>query len=119
MKNNWFEDKAVEYLKIKGYSLLSRNFFSRFGEIDIIAKDKNTIVFVEVKARRYKAQVLGLEAVDKFKQKKIIKTALFYLATYKIDTSYRFDVLEIVFTDLWRNYNLVKGAFITQEYYGL
>ena len=51
MKNMglWGENKAVEFLKAKNYTILARNYHSRFGEIDIIARKQNTIIFVEVK----------------------------------------------------------------------
>jgi len=54
MKNMglWGENKAVEFLKAKNYTILARNYHSRFGEIDIIARKQNTIIFVEVKTRK-------------------------------------------------------------------
>lgn len=54
MKNMglWGENKAVEFLKAKKYIILARNYHSRFGEIDIIARKQNTIIFVEVKTRK-------------------------------------------------------------------
>ena len=48
----WGENKAVEFLKAKNYTILARNYHSRFGEIDIIARKQNTIIFVEVKTRK-------------------------------------------------------------------
>lgn len=107
---NFYEDKAIEYLTLKGYRILERNFCSRFGEIDIIAQDLQCTCFVEVKARNSNYLVSGLEAVDIRKIEKIRKTALFYTAN-KPDEFYRFDVLEIIQHRDYRQYNLIKGAF--------
>lgn len=90
------EDYAAEYLSKKGYEVITRNFHSRFGEIDIICRYKNFIVFAEVKTRGRTALVSGREAVTPSKQRKIIKTALLYLSLNNIaELQPRFDVLEI------------------------
>lgn len=90
------EDYAAEYLAKKGYEIITRNFHSRFGEIDIICKNGNYIVFAEVKTRGRTALVAGREAVTPSKQRKIIKTALLYLSLNNIaELQPRFDVLEI------------------------
>ena len=109
-KGKFYEDKAVSYLKIKGYVILKRNFRSPFGEIDIIAKDKNYTCFVEVKARNCNYLVSGKEAIDFRKIEKIKKTALFY-ASDNLNRFFRFDVLEIIQNKDFRQYNLIKGAF--------
>lgn len=72
MKNMglWGEDKAVEFLKVKNYTILVRNYHSRFGEIDIIARKQNTIIFVEVKTRKNTAFGFPAEFVDYQKQQK-------------------------------------------------
>lgn len=87
------ESKAVDYLLSIGYQILERNFYSRYGEIDIIAKDKNSIVFVEVKLRNNDKYGKGLESISKRKISSILKTAQFYLKTDDIDC--RFDVISI------------------------
>ena len=88
------EERAAEFLKAKGYRLLERNFAVPGGEIDIIAQDKKTLVFVEVKARAYTAFGGPLMAVTPAKQKKIAHTAEVYLQAkgLKFD-SIRFDVV--------------------------
>lgn len=76
------ERYTAELLCAKGYTILERNYHSRYGEIDIIAKDDKYIVFVEVKTRVAGAKSHPLEAVTKAKRQKLIKTALLYLAAH-------------------------------------
>jgi putative endonuclease len=91
------EDIACRYLLNKKYKILNRNYHSRYGEVDIIAKDlKGFLVFIEVKARTSSRYGQGYEAVDSLKQEKIVKTAYVYLEENKIrDDNYRIDVLSI------------------------
>lgn len=88
------EEQAARYLQQKGWTIKERNFSAPAGEIDIIAQDKKTLVFVEVKTRAYRAYGGPLAAVTPAKQKKIAQTALAYLKAkgLKFD-SIRFDVL--------------------------
>ena len=90
------EEFTAKLLAKKGYQIVDRNYHSRFGEIDIIAKDAKYIVFVEVKTREENSMVNPLEAVTPSKQKKIIKTALLYLQSHKTDLQPRFDVAGLV-----------------------
>lgn len=91
------EDKASVYLKSLGYEIIERNFRSRFGEIDIIARNGNDIVFVEVKARRNNDYGMPQEAVGKRKQDKLRKLALLYLEKASVkDPGCRFDVVSII-----------------------
>jgi putative endonuclease len=92
-----FEEKACAYLQQKGLMILDRNFHVRQGEIDIIARDCETIVFVEVKYRKNAAKGLPEEAVGIRKQRQICKIALFYLAFHRLplSTPCRFDVVAI------------------------
>jgi putative endonuclease len=111
-RGDYYETKAREFLKSKGYRIIRNNFRSRFGEIDIIAKDKKTVSFIEVKARDSNYLVSGIEAVDQGKREKIKKTALFYVSNLRQqDGSFRFDVLEIIQGSRWRQFNLIKNAF--------
>jgi len=94
------EDLAVEFLKNKGFDIIERNFSIRGGEIDIIAKDGNTLVFIEVKTRTFDyARKYGRasDSVGKFKMGFLTRTASAYLKkNYNyIVTDLRFDVLEI------------------------
>lgn len=87
---------AVEFLKSRGCRILQQNFRCRQGEVDIIASDKDTICFVEVKTRRSLAYGNGLEAVVWHKQQKLTRTAAFYLLLKGWeDRKIRFDVISI------------------------
>lgn len=88
------EELAVNYLLENNYKILQKNFFSRHGEIDIIAKDKNTIVFVEVKYRKNSKYGLPFESINKLKKERMINTANLYLEN--IDKDIRFDLISIL-----------------------
>ena len=93
-----YEDVVVRELERKNYIILEKNFRCRSGEIDVIAKDGDTYVFVEVKYRNSEVKGYPSEAVDIKKQKKISKVALFYL-TYTLkntEVPCRFDVVSIL-----------------------
>ena len=90
------EDIAVKYLQEKGYQIIERNFECRQGEIDIIAKDKEEIVFVEVKTRTNENYGKPKEAVDKTKKKHIYKSAEYYVCLKHLENQpIRIDVIEI------------------------
>lgn len=92
------EEIAKNYLINNDYKILAQNYHSRFGEIDIIAKDKDCFVFVEVKTRSSASFGTALEAITVFKLRKIIKTSQFYLNQFKLgDVCYRFDAIEVKF----------------------
>lgn len=110
------EDFTEKYLKKNGYKILSRNFHSRFGEIDIIAKNKTYIIFVEVKTRSEGAIYSPREAVDYYKQQKCIKTAEYYLVNNETNLQPRFDVSEIILKKDTKkpevlNHNYIENAF--------
>lgn len=85
---------AARYLREHGYQILTANYRSRFGEIDLIACDEKYLAFVEVKTRTGNFQ-RPCEAVDRSKQRKIIHTAVCYLANSGTVLQPRFDVLEV------------------------
>lgn len=89
------EEFAVKFLNKKKYKILERNYRKRFGEIDIIAENKNYIVFVEVKTRHTDSMTSAADAVNRQKQLKIIKTASLYLAENETEKFCRFDVCEV------------------------
>lgn len=92
------EELAASYLRKKGYYIIETNYRVPQAEIDIVARDQSTIVFVEVKYRKDTKSGHPFEAVTVPKQKKICKAALFYLNQKKIaieNTSIRFDVIGI------------------------
>ena len=90
-----YEAQAAEFLEKQGYLILERNFQCRQGEIDLIGKEGEYLCFIEVKYRKSANYGTPLEAVTKAKQRKISKTALYYLAKegYPEDTPCRFDVV--------------------------
>ncbi len=89
------EQAAKRFLKKKGYKILDANYQCRFGELDLIAKDKECLVFCEVKTRSAGALAAPQESVTPSKQRKMIKTALFYLQQTQFDGPSRFDVIAI------------------------
>lgn len=92
-----YEQVAAKYLQEKGYFLLQKNYFTRYSEIDLIAKDREILVFCEIKYRRNDTFQSPLEAVDSRKQKRVCRAALIYLCEngYPEDTACRFDVIAI------------------------
>lgn len=92
-----YEEQAVLFLQQKGYYIVEKNFRCRQGEIDIVARDGQYLVFVEVKYRKASANGLPEEAVDRRKQQKIIRTAQYYLYQKNLgeDCPCRFDVVGI------------------------
>ena len=78
------EDIAEKYLLANGYKIIDRNFYARQGEIDIIAKQKNEWVFIEVKTRTNDIYGKPIDAVDSIKQKHLIKTINYYILIYLI-----------------------------------
>lgn len=90
------EDLAVEALRGMGYAILARRYRTRYGEIDIIAQDAGTLVFVEVKARRTDRYGTAAESVSGWKQRRIAAMALDYLGwVNRLDAPCRFDVVAI------------------------
>lgn len=90
------EDLACKYLQDKGYKILERNFEARQGEIDIIAKDKNELVFIEVKTRSNISYGKPAEAVNEIKQNHLIKTIEYYIYSRHLEDEFiRIDIIEI------------------------
>lgn len=107
------EDLAVRFLKKQGYRILQQNFRCRFGEIDIIAKDRDVLVFIEVKSRRTDAFGHPKTAVTRAKQEKISKTALHYLQLHpETDCRARFDVVTVNAASAGKpDVEIIKNAF--------
>lgn len=99
-KGHQGEDLAISFLIDANYEILDRNYKRSTGEIDIVTKKEDTIVFVEVKYRKNLDYGYPRESVTVKKQKRIGKTAQWYLKERKLfDVGVRFDVLEIYFED--------------------
>lgn len=96
-QGNDFEKLAADFLQSKGMTILKLNFYCKMGEVDIIAKDKEYLVFVEVKYRKSNAKGSGFEAVGFNKMRKISRVADYYMYSnhYSGTTSVRFDVVVI------------------------
>ena len=93
----WGEEQAVEYLRLQGMKILQRNYRTPVGEIDIIAKNRKFLVFVEVKTRRGVAFGFPQEAVGQRKQRQIIRTCQWYLQEHKCGRLQpRFDVVAVL-----------------------
>lgn len=91
----WGEALAAQYLINKKYKLLSSGYRCRFGEIDLIVKDRKHLVFVEVKLRKSSSFAQGREFVDIHKQDRLRTTASFYLQEFPTKLQPRFDIIEI------------------------
>lgn len=106
------ESLASDYLKAKGYNILKTNYFSNYGEIDIIVQIHRIIIFVEIKTRSSNIDTC-LNSVSKRKQKKIIRTALIFIEEnpqYE-DFQFRFDVIAIAIKNNSRKLLHLKDAF--------
>ena len=105
------EEIASKYLERQGYKILDRNFNCNQGEIDIIAKDKNEIVFVEVKTRTNRRYGLASEAVNKIKKKHLLRAIKYYIYIKKYEKSFiRIDVIEVYIKNGKTNINHIKQA---------
>ena len=106
------EDIAAAFLEKKGYNILFRNYKCSFGEIDIIAKHKKTLSFVEVKTRNAKKYGLPQEAVTPAKQAKISRVALEFVQRYKMENrAARFDVVSVQYLNDGYAVDLIENAF--------
>jgi putative endonuclease len=106
------EDLAFELLKKKGYKILERNYKSPLGEIDIIAREGKTLVFVEVKTRLTSDFGTAKWAVGTRKQKKVSMVALDYLKRHSLlEHPARFDVVAIDLDHRQENIELFRNAF--------
>ena len=105
-----YEEKAAEYLRSCGYTILEKNYRIRTGEIDLIVRDRENLVFCEVKYRTAKRVEAALEAVDQRKQMKIINTARYYLMKHSSleKLLIRFDVIGI---DRYGHIEHIRNAF--------
>lgn len=114
------EELTANYLLKHGYIILAHNYYSPYGEIDLIAKKENIIVFTEVKTRHENPLYSPAEAVTKAKQKRIIKTAFLYLQKHKYNLQPRFDVAEVILSahaEAKWCINYIENAFIQEDEY--
>ena len=103
------EDLASKYLEDAEYTIIERNFMARQGEIDIIAKDKKELVFIEVKTRTNDMYGKPIEAVNMQKQKHLLNTIKYYLYSKHLENEFvRIDVIEVYFNNDTYKINHIK-----------
>lgn len=111
------EQLVADWLKAKGNIIVKQNFRCDFGEIDIVAENPKTVIFVEVKTRKENSLTAPKDAVDFNKQRKIAATAKVFLKqAFLSDMNYRFDVAEVTYRvaedeTLKYSLNYIKNAF--------
>ncbi len=108
------EDLAAKFLVRKGYEILAKKYRSKFGELDIVARDRGTLVFVEVRSRSRSEYGLPQETINNAKKERLRKAAIAFQSRYGLlDYNSRFDCVAIVFGDNGRveNIELIKDAF--------
>jgi putative endonuclease len=113
------EKAAARYLRRRGYKVLLKNFRSGKAEVDIVARDKDWLVFVEVKTRETEQFGAPSEAVDRDKQRNLSKAALDYLRMLgNPKIHFRFDIVEVIIADGAKKPNdirLIQNAFDLSE----
>lgn len=107
------EKRAVKYLTEKGLRIIAENYLCKMGEIDIIARDNQDLIFVEVRYRKSDLYGGSAASVDKKKQKRIILAAEHYLLKHKLTNKVacRFDVIAITGSLEHLDFNWIKAAF--------
>ncbi len=106
------EDLAARHLKRRGYKILTRNYRTRAGEIDIIAREGKSLVFIEVKGRQSTHYGSAKAAVTPRNQRQVAKVALWYLKeTDQMDAKARFDVVAVTQTGADARIEIVRNAF--------
>jgi putative endonuclease len=106
------EDLACEELRRRGYAILARRYRRRGGELDIVARDGRTVVFVEVKTREGCEFGAGAESITALKRRRIADVALDYLVRHRLtESACRFDVVSIELNEAGPKIELYQNAF--------
>lgn len=106
------EDLACQELKRRGYAILARRYRRRGGELDIVARDGHTVVFIEVKTREGCEFGAGAESIDALKRRRIADVALDYLVRNRLtESACRFDVISIALSEKGPTIELYQNAF--------
>ena len=105
------EDFALHYLEARGLQLVARNFRCRGGELDLILRDGEQLVFVEVRSRRSSQFGTPAESVTRSKQQKVLRAAALYLQRYNLNFPCRFDVVAILQTTPEPQIEWIQDAF--------
>ncbi len=112
-----FEEEVALFLRRKGHKILARNFYSRWGELDIVSRKGRDIFFVEVRARKKGSVVSARESIDYYKRRKIVSTALYYISSYRNmfkrgDWRYHFTVAAVEDGEI----SIIWDAFSVDEF---
>jgi putative endonuclease len=111
------ELKAYRYLRQHGYKIVARNYRKRFGEVDLIGWDGDTLAFIEVKSRTSHERGRPEEAVHRGKQRQICRVAREYRSRNRLhEVNYRFDIVTIEGIGAQEQVELLKGAFGDQRW---
>jgi putative endonuclease len=114
------EDEALDFLVKNGYKIIARNYRTKLGEVDIIASDRDTFCFVEVKARRTCIRGTPAEAVSGVKQNQISKAALQFIKDKGLwGKKARFDVVSVIYSGGKVQSDLIKNAFELNERFSI
>ena len=114
------EDEALDFLVKNGYKIIARNYRTRLGEVDIIASDRDTFCFVEVKARRSCIRGTPAEAVSRKKENQISKAALHFIKDKGLwGKKARFDVVSVIYSGGMVKLDLIKNAFELNERFSI
>lgn len=107
------EKLACQYLEEKGFKLIEKNYYCRRGEIDLIMRDHDCVVFVEVRYRKNDIYGSALESITHHKQKRLIFTAQHYLQQTRTPLAARFDVVAISGNEANLSIDWIENAFGT------
>lgn len=115
----WGEEQAARALRRRGWKVLYRNFRAEEGgEVDLICRDREVLAFVEVKARRTELFGRPSKAVDREKQRLIIRGAFAWLRMLdRPDLTFRFDIVEVVAEEEWTTIRVLESAFQLPDVY--
>lgn len=105
------ETLACRYLEAQGLNLIKQNYRCRLGEVDLIMQDGQHLVFVEVRSRSDHRFGTPAETVSKIKQRRLIRTASYYLQRHSIHMPCRFDIIAITLKDQRYIVEWIKNAF--------
>ena len=110
-KGTRYEESAARFLAGLGFIIVARNWRCSIGELDLVARDQDTLVFVEVRSRASSAGYLPEETIGRRKMVRLAATAEAYLARHPWDGLCRFDVVAITICDTGMQVRLLKDAF--------
>lgn len=111
------EELSIQYLINNGYYILEKNYRYKRGEIDIICRKKNLLIFVEVKSRYTNSYGFPIESVTYYKQKQIIRISMLYIILNKYNNfNVRYDIIEVFFNNNNELFNINHTADAFRTY---